>query len=76
MKTQRLCPGARRDQSGNPVSSAGPDGADDAQSVTPTLRARVIELVDERGRVRSRLNVESGREVVSRGANGRRVIRP
>ncbi|MEX0765597.1 MAG: hypothetical protein WD140_02210 [bacterium] len=37
-----------------------------AQSVTPTLRARVIELVDERGRVRSRLNVESGGEVVLR----------
>jgi len=47
-----------------------------AQSVTPTLRARVIELVDERGRVRSRLKVESGGESVFTGANGRRVIRP
>jgi hypothetical protein len=37
-----------------------------AQSVNPLLRARVLELVDQEGRVRSRLNVERGGEVVFR----------
>jgi hypothetical protein len=37
-----------------------------AQHIAPVLRARTLELVDERGRVRSRLNVEEGGEVVFR----------
>lgn len=41
------------------VSSTG-------QPVDPLLRARVLELVDQEGRVRSRLNVERGGEVVFR----------
>lgn len=36
------------------------------QEVTPTLRGRELELVDERGQIRSRLNVESSGEVVLR----------
>jgi hypothetical protein len=37
-----------------------------AQAIEPVLRARTLELVDGHGRVRSRLNVESGGEVVFR----------
>ena len=37
-----------------------------AQSVAPVLRARAIELVDDRGVVRAQLDVESGGEVVLR----------
>jgi len=37
-----------------------------AQDASPVLRAQAIELVDERGQVRSRLNVEPGGEVVFR----------
>lgn len=37
-----------------------------AQAIEPVLRARTLELVDANGRVRSRLNVESGGEVVFR----------
>jgi hypothetical protein len=37
-----------------------------AQSVTPVLRGRALELVDDRGQVRSRLNVEANGEVVLR----------
>ena len=37
-----------------------------AQTEPPTLRARVLEIVDDRGQVRSRLNVESDGEVVLR----------
>ena len=36
------------------------------QEVTPTLRGRALELVDDRGQIRSRLNVESSGEVVLR----------
>jgi hypothetical protein len=43
--------------------------------VGPTLRARVLELVDERGRVRSRLNVEPGGAVVLRLMDQRGTIR-
>ena len=35
-------------------------------SVVPSVRANVIELVDDHGQTRSRLNVESGGEVVFR----------
>ena len=37
-----------------------------SQSVDPVLRGRALELVDQRGTVRSRLNVEPGGEVVLR----------
>ena len=37
-----------------------------AESVAHVLRAQALELVDDRGRVRSRLNVEPGGEVVLR----------
>ena len=36
------------------------------QAVDPTLRGRVFELVDDRGQVRSRMNVEESGEVVLR----------
>lgn len=36
------------------------------QAITPVLRVRTLELVDERGQVRSRLNVESDEEVIFR----------
>jgi hypothetical protein len=37
-----------------------------AQPVTPILRGRALELVDDHGQVRSRLDVESSGEVVLR----------
>jgi hypothetical protein len=37
-----------------------------AQSPSPVLRGRVLELVDARGLMRARLNVESNGEVVFR----------
>ena len=37
-----------------------------AQAVPPVLRARAIELVDDRGQVRAQLDVESSGEVVFR----------
>src|SRR5687767_14779058 len=37
-----------------------------AQAVAPILRGHVLELVDDRGQVRSRLNVEPTGEVVLR----------
>jgi len=37
-----------------------------AQSFGPVLRGRAFELVDEHGRIRSRLNVEADGEVVLR----------
>ena len=41
-------------------------GSTTAQTVTAVLRGRALELVDERGQVRSRLNVEPNGEVVLR----------
>jgi len=41
-------------------------GSITAQTVTPTLRGRALELVDDRGQLRSRLNVEPTGEVVLR----------
>ena len=37
-----------------------------AQTVAPTLQTRVLEVVDDRGVVRSRINVEADGEVVLR----------
>jgi hypothetical protein len=41
-------------------------GRTTTQAESPILRGRVIELVDDRGQVRSRLNVEPSGEVVLR----------
>lgn len=46
-----------------------------AESITPVLRGRVFELVDDRGQVRSRLNVEANGEVVLRLLDKRGTIR-
>jgi hypothetical protein len=45
------------------LSPAGPTTAQDA---APVLRGRAVELVDDRGRVRSRLDVAADGEVVLR----------
>jgi len=48
------------------------EGPADGQAIPEVVRARAIELVDGRGRVRAQLNVSSGGEVVFRlrDANG------
>ena len=46
-----------------------------AQSVAPVLRGSAFELVDERGTVRSRLNVEASGEVVFRLLDQQGTIR-
>jgi hypothetical protein len=46
-----------------------------AQSTNPVLRGRVLELVDEHGQMRARLNVESNGEVVFRLLGQRGTIR-
>ena len=46
-----------------------------AQSVAPVLRARAIELVDDRGVVRAQLDVESSGEVVFRLRDASGTIR-
>ena len=46
-----------------------------AQTVPDVLRARAIELVDDRGRVRAQLNVESSGEVVFRLRDSSGTIR-
>jgi hypothetical protein len=45
------------------------------QSVAPLLRARAIELVDERGKVRAQLDVEATGEVVFRLRDAKGTIR-
>jgi hypothetical protein len=47
----------------------------DAQSASNVLRAEAIELVDQRGRVRAQLNVESSGEVVLRLRDSTGTIR-
>jgi hypothetical protein len=54
------------------LAQARPSGA---QAPTPVLRARMFELVDERGRVRARLNIESGGEAVLRLVDQKGTIR-
>ncbi len=49
--------------------------ASSTDSVAPVLRARALELVDERGRVRSRLDVEPDGEVVFRLLDQQGTIR-
>jgi hypothetical protein len=46
-----------------------------AAVVPDTLRARAIELVDERGRVRAQINVESSGEAVFRLRDGSGQVR-
>ena len=46
-----------------------------AQSTPDVIRARALELVDERGRVRAQLNVESSGEVVLRLRDSAGTIR-
>jgi hypothetical protein len=45
------------------------------QSTAPVLRGRVLELVDPRGQIRARLNVESNGEVVFRLLDQKGTIR-
>ena len=45
------------------------------ETVSSVLRARAIELVDERGKVRAQLNVESNEEVVFRMRDAKGTIR-
>lgn len=52
------------------LSTLGPGPVNGAQAVTPVLRGRALELIDERGQIRSRLNVESNGEVVFRPQTG------
>lgn len=47
----------------------------DAQTPAPLLRGRALELVDQRGQIRARLNVEPGGEVVFRLLDDRGTIR-
>jgi len=46
-----------------------------AQTITPVLRTRALEVVDERGQMRARLNVESSGEVVFRLLDQKGTIR-
>ncbi len=46
-----------------------------ADGALPVLRGSALELVDERGRMRARLNVEAGGEVVFRLLDGTGTIR-
>jgi hypothetical protein len=50
-------------------------GAASGQAPSPLLRGRALELVDERGQIRARLNVESGGAVVLRLLDDRGTIR-
>jgi hypothetical protein len=45
------------------------------QSVSPVVRARAIELVDEAGKVRAQLNIEEGGDVVFRLRDSTGTIR-
>ena len=45
------------------------------EGTAPVLRGRVLELVDERGQMRARLNVESSGEVVFRLLDQKGTIR-
>jgi hypothetical protein len=46
-----------------------------AQAAAPVLRGRALELVDDRGQIRARLNVESDGQVVLRLLDERGTIR-
>ena len=57
------------------LSTLAPARSTGAQAVTPVLRGRALELIDERGQIRSRLNVESNGEVVFRLLDQKGTIR-
>jgi hypothetical protein len=48
------------------LSTLGQARSADVQGTTPVLRGRALEVVDEHGQIRARLNVESNGEVVFR----------
>lgn len=48
------------------LSTLGQARSADVQGSTPVLRGRALEVVDEHGQIRARLNVESNGEVVFR----------
>src|SRR5688500_8373378 len=50
-------------------------GGSATQATTPLLRGRALELVDDRGKIRARLNVEPSGEVVLRLLDERGTIR-
>ena len=50
-------------------------GSTTVESVTPILRGRALELVDDRGQVRGQLDVESSGEVVFRLRDAKGTIR-
>ncbi|HEU4682062.1 MAG TPA: hypothetical protein VFS51_09965 [Gemmatimonadales bacterium] len=54
------------------LTQAGPAGAQGAPAV---LRGRALELVDERGQLRARLNIESDGQVVLRLLDQKGTIR-
>jgi hypothetical protein len=51
------------------------EGSTASEPVAPILRGRALEIVDDRGQVRSRLNVESSGEVVLRLLDQQGTIR-
>jgi len=57
------------------LSTLAPARSGRVQAVTPVLRGRALELIDERGQIRSRLNVESNGEVVFRLLDQKGTIR-
>jgi hypothetical protein len=57
------------------LGAARPEGPAGAQSVAPVVRARAIELVDDRGVVRAQLDVEPSGEVVFRLRDAAGTIR-
>jgi hypothetical protein len=57
------------------ASAASPQAAAAEREEAPILRGRALEIVDEHGKTRSRLNVESDGEVVLRMADRNGTIR-
>jgi hypothetical protein len=66
MKTQRIAVALAAINVALLLLTAAQAGPTTAQTVTPILRGRALELVDDRGEVRSRLDVEPNDEVVLR----------
>ena len=57
------------------LASAVHAGSTSAEGAAPLLRGRALELVDERGRLRARLNVEPGGAAVFRLLDDHGTIR-
>ncbi len=66
MRTQRIATALTIVNLGFFLAALSQARATTAQTATPLLRARVLELVDERDAIRARLNVEPNGEVVFR----------